>query len=174
MDWRDAVRQVAPGLATLAGGPMAGVVVKVLSENILGKPDATETELQEALAGGLTPELRQAILASETQVTVAYLADVADARRAHSGNPEVMRMGYAVLVVWAVLTAGTLWGLYQMATGGIKMADPGLAATVFTLVGSLTGYVSNAAQQVLSYVFGSSRGSAEKTTALAEAVRQPK
>lgn len=170
MGWRDVVRQVAPGLAALAGGPASGVVVKVLAENILGKPTATEAELQQALAGPMTPELRKAILAAETSVTLAYLKDVADARRQHAGKPEVMRMGYAVLAVWALLTGGTLWGLYEMATGGIRMADPGLAATVFTLVGSLTGYVSNAAQQVLSYAFGSSRGSAEKTDAMANAL----
>lgn len=189
MDWRDVVRGVAPGLAALAGGPLAGGVVKVLAENILGKPDATEEELQAALSGGVTAEMRQAILDSQNQIKMAliqagvdqrrldaeieraYLTDVDSARRAHGTNKDVVHMAYAILGVWALLTGGTLWGLYQMATGGIQLHDAGLAATVFTLLGSLTGYVSNAAQQILGYFYGSSRGSAEKTTALTEAVR---
>jgi len=188
MDWREVVRGVAPGLAALAGGPLAGSVVKVLAENILGRPDATEADLQEALAGGATPEVRKAIIDSQAQIKLAliqagvdqrkldaeieraYLSDVDSARRAHGTNKDVVHMAYAILAVWALLTGGTLWGLYQMATGGIQLSDAGLAATVFTLLGSLTGYVSNAAQQILGYFFGSSRGSAEKTTALTEAV----
>ena len=66
---RDAVaRQVAPGVAALAGGPLAGGVVKVLAENILGNPDASEEDLTQAMAGGLTPEMRQAILLSQQQL----------------------------------------------------------------------------------------------------------
>lgn len=52
-----------------------------------------------------------------------------------------------------------------------RSQDVGLAATVFTLLGSLIGYVSNAAQQILGYRVGSSRGSADKTAALAASVK---
>jgi len=178
MDWRDVVRQVAPGVAALAGGPLAGGVVKVLAENILGNPDASEDDLTQAMAGGLTPEMRQAILLSQQQLgleeTKAYLGDVADARRAHGGNDALMPLSYVVLGAWTIITGGTLLGLFQLATGGIQLADVGLAATVFTLLGSLVGYVSNAAQQILGYWFGSSRGSAEKTAALAASVKAPR
>lgn len=191
-DWQSALKGVAPILATAAGGPLAGGVVKILTDQILGSeasgdPVQDEATLAGILAGGVTPELRAKIIEGEAlfrsealkagvrereidaEVEKAYLLDVADARK--SGNSaDLMILGSVILTAWAVLTAGTLWALFSLATGGIRITDAGLAATVFTLVGSLTGYITNAAQQVLSYFYGSSRGSAIKTDALTASV----
>lgn len=192
MDWKALVSTAAPGLATLLAGPGAGVAVKILADKLLGgstgDPVADEAKIAGMLAGGLTPELRARLVEAETTLAVkrieakvegrridagletAYLGDVANARGVHGTNDSVMVLARGVLIGWLVLTLGTLVGLYQVLIGGIKITDVGIVATVFTVLGSTVGYVSNSAQQVLSYYFGSSRGSDRKTTGLMEAV----
>lgn len=192
MNWKDIVGGIAPGLATALGGPLAGAAVGVLAEKLLGKssgdPVADEAKVAGMLSAGLTPELRAKVIEAETSLKVeamrmgleekridldtdkAYLADVADARKTAGMDKDVLGLGIAVLVIWAILTAGTLWGLYSVLLGGIEIKDVGIVATVFTVLGSTVGYVSNSAQQVLSYYFGSSRGSLIKTREMAQAI----
>jgi hypothetical protein len=44
-------------------------------------------------------------------------------------------------------------------------------AAVFGFLGTVVGYVAANAQQVVSYFFGSSRGSQDKSAAMAEAIK---
>jgi len=98
------------------------------------------------------------------------MSDTEDKRNGRKDDQHVLVLGVVVLAVWALLSALTLLGLYHMLVGGIKITDAGIVATVFTVLGTMVGYISNSAQQVLSYYFGSSRGSQQKTTAMAEAI----
>src|SRR5689334_25251012 len=57
MKLRDLLREVAPTLAGVIGtavggpvGPLAGAAVKFLGEKLLGKPDATPDEVEQAVA----------------------------------------------------------------------------------------------------------------------------
>lgn len=186
-DWKKIVGAVAPGLATALGGPLAGAAIGVIADKLLGDdanvqpPEVIESRLNDVLAGGLTPELRAKIIDAESALKVetlkinadvekAYLSDVGDARKTHGTSDSVMHLAWGVLGAWVVLTGVTLYGLISILTGGIKIEDVGIVATVFTVMGSTVGYVSNSAQQVLSYYFGSSRGSATKTDILAASV----
>jgi hypothetical protein len=192
--WKEVIAAVAPGLATaLTGGNLlAGAAVKALADNLLGgstgDPVADEAKIAGLVSGGLTPELRAKIIDAETMLKseamkigleekridanleIATLADVADARKTHGTGDEVIKLAWAVLVTWGALTAATLYGLYSVLAGGIEIKDVGVVATVFTVLGSTVGYISNSAQQVLSYYFGSSRGSNQKTAVMAEAI----
>lgn len=191
-DWKQAIGTVAPVLAGVLGGPLAGGAVKVLADTMLGgttgDPVADEAKIAGMLAGGMTPEMRAAIIQAETTIKLemikasvrekeieadldkATLQDVQHARQTHGADKDVLTLGIAVLILWGVLTAATLWGLYEVLIGGIKIVDVGIVATVFTVLGSTVGYVSNSAQQVLSYYFGSSRGSTHKTDIMATAI----
>ena len=51
LDWKKIVGTVAPTLATALGGPLAGVAVKTIATQVLGKPDATEDEVEAAIIG---------------------------------------------------------------------------------------------------------------------------
>lgn len=192
MNWKELVAGVAPGLATVLGGPLAGAAVSALAKQLTGASsgDAVKDEATVAglLAGGMTPEIRSAIVAADKEVRIAIinagtrekeieagsdakvLEDVQDARKHNAGNADVLTMGIIILVAWALLMGGTLWALYEMLVGGIQIKDVGVVATVFTVLGSLVGYVSNVAQQVVGFFFGSSRGSAQKTIELANAI----
>jgi hypothetical protein len=183
--WKEVVGAVAPGLATALGGPLAGGAVALLAERLLGGSSGDsvtdEAKIAGLVAGGMTPELRTRILEAENALKLetrridadldkAYLQDVQGARTVHGTDKDVLALGVGVLCIWGILTGATLWGLYNVLTGGIRIADVGITATVFTVLGSTVGYVSNSAQQVLSYYFGSSRGSAQKNTLMADAI----
>lgn len=191
-DWKGVVAGVAPALATVLGGPLAGSAVAVLAERLTGSSagDKAQDEMRvaEALRGGLTPEIRAKIVDADTQVRLAMIqagvreheieldrdrvvvADAADARKAHAGNSDLFTLGVIILVVWATLTGATLYGLFALLTGEVTIKDVGVVATVFTVLGSTIGYVSGIAQQVVSFYYGSSRGSLAKTAALGDAV----
>lgn len=179
-DWRDIIRSVAPTIATALGSPLAGTAVKVLSEVLLGKPDADEKDLQEAVRNA-TPEqllqLRNAdydyaiqIKKLDIDLEALYVKDTHGARMAHAGDRRVFWLGVAILTTFAVAVAGVLYSAHQILLTGMQVADPGTAAVVFTLIGTMVGYVAANAQQVISYFFGSSAGSKEKTSAMAKAV----
>lgn len=76
-DWKAAVGTIAPGLAAVLGGPLAGGAVKVLADALLGGSSgdqvADEAKLAGLLAGGITPELRAKILEAEQQIKLAVV-----------------------------------------------------------------------------------------------------
>lgn len=97
------------------------------------------------------------------------IEDKKSARAAHAGNQGVFRLGIAMLVVFAAVVAASLYGAYQMLVGGVRV-DASMFAAVSGFVGTLIGYVSAKADQVISYFFGSSIGSKQKTDAMAQVV----
>ena len=191
-NWKELIAGVAPGIATLLAGPLAGGAVKILADTVLGgssgDPVADEAKLAGLLAGGMTPEIRAKIIDADTLLKTemiragirekeieadadkATLADVADARKTHGDNSDVLIMGCIILIAWALLMGGTMYALHEMLVGGIQIKDVGVVATVFTLLGAIVGYVSNAGQQVVGFFFGSSRGSARKTDSMVDAI----
>ncbi len=52
VDWKKIVGAVAPTLATALGGPLAGVAVKTISSQLLGRPDASTEEVEAAVLSG--------------------------------------------------------------------------------------------------------------------------
>jgi hypothetical protein len=179
-----------PFIAALATGGVPALMAAAataISDKLGVEVVATPVGIDTALRGA-TPEqiaaikqsendLKKAMRAAETEdkridadVEKAYLGDVANARSAHGADKDILGLGIAVLITWAILMTATLVGLYGMLTNGIEIKDVGIVATVFTILGSILGYVSNNAQQVLSYYFGTSRGSAKKTDIMADAV----
>lgn len=193
-DWKKIIAGVAPALATVLGGPLAGGAVKVLADQIAGGSTGNQQEdemrVAGVLSGGLTPELQGLILKADQEVKIALIqagvrekeiaadldkvaiADTSDARRTHAGNGDVLSLAVCVLLTWAVLTGGTLWGLFALMQGEITVKDVSLVGIIFTLLGTTLGYVSNSAQQVISFYFGTSRGSMTKTDIMSEALRQ--
>lgn len=138
MDWKKIVGAVAPTLATAlqAGGPDALLRLKQADQAFAVRMQELGIDLERVHAN-----------------------DRADARgrevkTGDKATPRVLAgliVGGFLLMVWFVL-AGHV--------GGLK--DPVAAG----LIGTLIGYVSAKADQVVSYYFGSSAGSAEKTALL--------
>ena len=74
-DWKGILGGIAPAIATALGGPAAGGAVKFLAQKFLGKPDATEAEVAEAIVGA-TPEQIEALKKLDQDFVLA-LADKA-------------------------------------------------------------------------------------------------
>jgi LytS/YehU family sensor histidine kinase len=100
----------------------------------------------------------------------SYIADTSDARHVFAENKGVFNLGIVILLTFAGVMVAVLFGSYQIMTGGITIKDVAIVATVSGLVGTVVGYVAANAQQVVSYFFGSSRGSADKTAAMATTI----
>ena len=187
MDWKALIKTMAPVLGTALGGPLAGAAIKVLGEALLGKPEATQDEVAAAITQDLSPDafvkMREAdnafkaqmksmdidILKLNAQTEQAYLADVQSARAANGANQAVFWLGIAILVTFATLMGFVIYGSFQLLTGTYTVQDAAIAGAVSGLIGTVIGYVAGNAQQVVGYYFGSSKGSADKTQALANA-----
>ena len=135
-DWKNIVKQIAPTLGTLLGGPMAGTAVTALSKIFFsGDESKSEAEVSQAVLSELTPDK------------------------------------IAILIMFALTMFASLYGAYQLLIGGLKLADASIVAAVSGFIGSIVGYVAANAQQVVSYFYGSSAGSKQKTDALADSVK---
>lgn len=104
--------------------------------------------------------------------TKAFIADTVDARSKHAGDANVFRLGVAVLATFAIVMMACLVGAFQLMIGGITVKDVATVATVSVFVGTVVGYVAANAQQVIAYFFGSSKGSQDKTNAMADAFKE--
>ena len=166
-NWKSLVGTVAPAIATALGGPLAGLAVRALSGALLGNEDGTEAEVAAALRGA-TPEdllkLKQAdnefkLKMEELGVNLEKIAaddrDSARRREATVGGLTCPVLAFAIVVGFLVLVG---W----LVANGVSNLD----AAGMGLVGTLVGYVSAKAEQVVSYYFGSSAGSAHKTKQL--------
>lgn len=165
-DWRAVVGAVAPTLATALGGPLAGAAVSALSSAVLGRPDGKEQDVAAAVLHGgdeVLLQIRQAELAFQTRMREldidlerVHQADRASARLRETGSGD----NWTPRVLAGVIVAGFLGTVYYVLSGRVEgLKDPMVAG----LVGTLIGYVSAKADQVISYYFGSSAGSKEKT-----------
>lgn len=156
--------QFAPGLVRRLVGDQAGDVAQQiigLGRTITGVQDPEQIEAALAQSAEYAHEFRTQAASLEVQLEEAYLADRADAR---DMRLELARMGK------------TDWMMY--AVGGVVVC--GFVATVLTaflvsdltpeqrnLVFSLAGLLGAMSSQVVSYFFGSSRGSSQKTAMMA-------
>lgn len=153
------LRQVAPTIATALGGPVAGMAVRALSIGLLGRDDATASDLAEVLAAA-TPDQVTEIkrIDAEFQVKMKQLdidlealvvADRKSAREMQMALKTnlVPSMAVFILCSFVAVTVATLLGYTKVDS---------------VLAGTLIGYLSAKAEQVISFYFGSSNSSQNK------------
>lgn len=164
-DWKKLVGTVAPTLATALGGPLAGVAVKTLSAQLLGKPDGKEDEI-EAMLAGADPQtmirLKEIDAEFKKSMTDAgiKLEEIAATDRNSARQREIQTSDHVTPRILAgVVIGGFLLCVYAVLSGYVEgLKDP----TIVGLVGTLIGYTSAKADQVVSYYFGSSASSRAK------------
>lgn len=106
---------------------------------------------------------------AEIEEAKLYVEDTDAARRAHAADRGVFRLGVAVLLIFASIAGVSLYVGFRVLRAGAEITDPGTIAALFGLIGTIVGFASAKADQVISYFFGSSRGSKEKTDAMSAA-----
>lgn len=168
-DWKTLLGQVAPTLATLAGGPLAGMAVKGLSGLLLGHPNGTEDEVAQALASA-TPEQFVAIkkLDDDFQVKMAELGikpDELDVEDRASARQLAQARGIAPQVALSALFVVGYFGILACVLSGYAR----IPAEVHDLVVTLLGILGAGVAQVLNFWFGSTHGSQNKDAALTQA-----
>jgi hypothetical protein len=164
-DWKKVVGTVAPTLAAALGGPLAGVAVKTIATQLLGEEGASEQQVAEAIASANPQTLiRLREIDTEFKKTMAdmgvQLEKIAADDRNSARVREVQTGDHATPRILAtVIIGGFLWSAYYVLSGRIaSLKDP----TIATMVGTIIGYTSAKADQVVSYYFGSSASSKAK------------
>ena len=190
MNFREILKTIAPIAGSLIGGPLGGMAGKVLGDAIGMKEPTIERIASAISTGSLSPEQVVAIRNADAALQIRlkelgldekklekeaeemYLRDTQSARVAHAGDSGVFWLGMAVLIVMLIDTVATFWLVYAILTEGLRIKDVGVVAAVFGILGTLNGYIAANAQQVLSFYFGSSRGSQDKSRDMAEAIKK--
>ena len=169
MDLLKIVGAVAPSLATAIGGPLGGMAMKVVAE-VLGLPaDSSEKDVSKAMAAA-TPDQLLALKKADQDFAVRMreldidLEKIAASDRDSARRREAQVRDWMPRVLAFVVVAGFMATVFLVLLGYVDgMKDPLMATTVGTLI----GFVSAKAEQVIAYYFGSSSSSQQKTQLLA-------
>jgi hypothetical protein len=167
MDWKAVVGTVAPWLGTALGGPLGGMAVTAVAD-ALGLSTKTEESIKQALSG-VTPEQMLALknadqafqvkmqeLGFQNEKDMEALAvsdrDSARKREATVGDNTVRVLAYLItLGFFGVLSILMFTTIHQ------EVKD-----VLFVMLGALgSGW-----QSCVSYYFGTSKGSKDKTDLL--------
>lgn len=165
-DWKSTLKAVAPVLGTAVGGPFGAIAGSVISA-ALGATGSDEATLSAAMQNA-TPDQLLALKTADNQfkLDMAKLGfrpeelevqDRTSARSAYAATKDQMVPVLAFIIVGSFVgvVAGVLFGQMRIDT---------------VLAGTLIGYLSAKAEQVLAFYFGSSKGSKNKDDALATAL----
>lgn len=157
--WKSVLGTVAPTIATALGGPLAGVAVKTLGAILLGDEDAGESEVAKVIASS-SPETLLKLKEAEQAFTLRMreldidLDKLAAQDRASAREREAKVGDKTTRVLAYIIVTAFIGMLFSVLFGGAR------ADTV--LIGTLIGYISAKCEQVVTYYFGSSMGSARK------------
>ncbi len=171
MDLLKIVGAVAPTIATAIGGPLGGMAMKVVAE-VLGLPaDSSEKDVSKAMAAA-TPDQLLALKQADQDFAVRMreldidLEKIAASDRDSARKREAQVKDWMPRVLSLVVVGGFMATVFLVLMGVVEgMKDPLTATTVGTLI----GFVSAKAEQVIAYYFGSSSSSQQKTQLLAGA-----
>jgi hypothetical protein len=164
------VKTVAPSLATAVGGPLAGMATRAISDALLGKPDGTEDELIDAAAKA-SPDQLLALKKAEQDFAVRMreleidLQRIDAADRNSARDREVKTGDMTPRALAAAVTLGFFGVLGYMIAYGLP-SQGGEALLV------MLGTLGTAWGGIVSYYFGSSAGSKEKTEAMNRMTRK--
>lgn len=171
MDWKSIIGTVAPWISTALTGPLGGLAVGAAAD-ALGLSEKTEGALKAALSG-VTPEQMLALKNADQafslrmqelgfkQITDLEAIAAADRKDARDMQKTVRSPVPAVLSI--AVTVGYFGILIGMMSGAFKAGD---SQALLLMLGSL----STAWGIVMSFWFGSTAGSFEKSKLLAQAM----
>lgn len=174
IDWKKTVSAVAPALgkALTVVNPMAGLAMQAVSAAFLDKPDGSEDEIAAAVASA-SPDQLLLLKQADNQFQIDLerigvdLAKIAQQDRDSARKREVALGGYSNQVIAGVLILGFFAVIYAIFKD--KSLLVGEAAL---LVGVIFGQLSAKIDQIVSYFFGSTKGSAAKTEIIARGAQK--
>jgi len=157
------LKSAAPALATVVAGPLGGMAVKAIAEK-MGVEDTVEAVTQALQAD---PDAAAKLAEIDLAQFKAESADRDSARVREVGLAAAGGSRFAQLVM-PILAVGTVALTYMFV--GILLFKIVPTEQQQLIIFAL-GFMTASAQQVLSYYFGSSKSSQDKTVALAKGVK---
>ena len=160
------LKGVAPALATAVAGPAGGLAVGWIADK-LGIPDSTVEGVTAALTGN--PEMTMKLKELDLEYAKLEVADRDSARKAYAAvatseySSALDKMVVPVLALGVVGLAFTLIGVLMF----VNTPQDQQQIIIFAL-----GFITSAAGQVLSFYFGSSQGSKDKTKEIQEMMKK--
>jgi len=152
---KKAVSVVAPAVASILGGPIAGIATAKLASILTGNEQASDEEIYKALQSADTEAwLKIKQLEAETKQSLEKLQieSVADARKRETSIVEILKRRDYVI---DFLALGTMLGVFSLIYMLFYHVIPDESKDIFyTAFGAAIGYFSS----VINYYFGSSRG----------------
>lgn len=169
-DWLKTLGQVAPTLASAFLGPLGGMAVSIAGK-AFGLDKATQEDIQNIVVGSKPEDLLK-LKQADADLKIALRSldikeeelEVQDRASARS----IFGQGKIIISVLAtVILTSFLYMVWYMITNR-QAIPPEQAITIGTLI----GYVSAKADQVVAYFFGSSHGSSQKNDVLADVFKK--
>ena len=155
-DLLNLLKGVAPTLATAVAGPLGAAAITAISSK-LGVSDSVE-EVAKAIAGD--PQAAQKLQELELEYAKLDAQDRDSARKAYAAvatsenSTKLEKLVVPILALGVVGLAFTLIGILMF----VDTPSDQQQLVIFAL-----GFITSAAGQVLSFYFGSSQGSKDKT-----------
>lgn len=161
---------VAPKIATALGGPLAGMAVQAVGAALGLSDDASKDDVLAAVAKA-TPEQLLALKKADQDFAVRMRELDIDLERIAAGDRDSARRRESETKDWTpkVLAFVIVTGFFAVVAYVLGWGLTGMDAAAAAFAGSLVGYVSAKAEQVVAYYFGSSAGSQKKDILLAQA-----
>jgi hypothetical protein len=162
----DFLAKVAPTVASLFGGPLAGVAVEAVG-SALGMPDATKEKITKLIEGGqMTGEQLAALKTAEVALQQRLAELAIDAEKIASDDRANARTMQTAVRSWipgglAMLTTAGFFGiLIGLMTGDLQVKDNQPLLLMLGALGTSWG-------MIVSFYFGSSAGSQAKDAVIA-------
>ena len=155
-DLLNLLKSVAPTLATAVAGPLGAAAITAISSK-LGVSDSIE-EVAKAIVGD--PQAAQKLAELELEYAKLDAQDRDSARKAYAAvatsenSTKLEKLVVPILALGVVGLAFTLIGILMF----VDTPSDQQQLVIFAL-----GFITSAAGQVLSFYFGSSQGSKDKT-----------
>lgn len=172
MDWKSIVKSVAPVIGTALAGPLGGTATRLLAGAILGDDNAGEDAVAAAITGGLTPDQIAAVKKADQDFAVRMreldirVVELDGVDRSSARNREIATRDWTPKLLAFLIIGGFFATVAYVLGKGMTGMDAAAAA----FAGTMVGYVSAKAEQVVSYYFGSSSGSDKKNRAIEQAL----
>jgi hypothetical protein len=164
IDFKKIIGAVAPTIATVLGGPLAGTAVAALSKKLLGKDGGSEAEIAEALASA-SPEMLlelkklDAEFKLEMEKLEIELEKLSTQDRASARARQVAMKDWTPNILAGVALAG--YAVIQF----VVLTEPLVPENKEIILRTL-GTLDMVVVTIIAYFFGSSRGSKAKTDLL--------
>lgn len=163
-DWKEIVKKVAPVLGSAIGGPFGGLAANSISNAIFGE-SKSEDEVIEAIQSGDPDTLINLKKANnDFQARMRELGiQEQDLVFLDKSNAREMAKGTSI-VPQAVLSGVFVVGYFCIVTvvAWLTISPDGINQSFMPVLLMLIGALTTAVPQILSFWFGSSRGSQQK------------